>query len=203
MNFGKLIKERHSIRDYQDKDVKHDLVCEVLEAAKSAPSSGNVQNWVFIVVRNKDKMLRLSSACLDQDWIAQAPALIVICYDFRNIQSLYPKRAVEFSIQNTATATTQMMLKATELGLGTCWVDISDKNEAANCLKLPPHLVPSHLITLGYQKGAYKKTKRNEIQLVTYFEEFGFTKRETNLSAFPLEKNLDKLKKKLIKKRKK
>ncbi|MEK6826280.1 MAG: nitroreductase family protein [Nanoarchaeota archaeon] len=195
MEFDEIITARHSIREYQNKEVKHEILCEILDSAKQAPSSGNIQNWTFMIVNDKKKMSRLAKACLDQDWITTAPVLIVVCYNDKSIKTLFPKKYVEFSLQNTTIASTYIMLKAVTLGLGTCWIDIEKKEDVANCLKLPNHIIPSHLITIGYHKGQYKRTSRNEISIVTYFEEYG--KRTKSFSPFPLDKTIRKIKKKI------
>ena len=195
MDLNKVIFSRHSIRDYEDKGIKHEILSEILDIAKHAPSAGNMQNWLFKVIEDKKKMSKLSESCLNQHWISQAQLLIVVCYDERNAKILFPEKALEYSIQNSTIISTYIMLKATDLRLGSCWVDIAKRDEVSRQLKLPPNIIPSHIITLGYPNGDYKKTTRNEINLVTYFE--GYGNKIKNLSIFPLQKKLDKVKKKL------
>ncbi len=198
MELDSVFLSRHSFREYQDKDISHEIISEILDAAKYAPSAGNMQNWNFIVIRDKKKMTKLAEACLNQYWISQAPILIVVCYDERSVKILFPEKTMEFSLQNNAIATTYLILKATELGLGTCWVDIVKKDESASLLKLPSHTIPTHLIALGYPKGTPKKTRKNDSRLVTFFEEYGNKKIDN--SIFPLQKQFGKLKNKIKKK---
>ena len=56
MEFDEIITARHSISEYQNKEVKHEILCEILDSAKQAPSSGNIQNWTFMIVNDKKKM---------------------------------------------------------------------------------------------------------------------------------------------------
>jgi len=197
MDLNKVIFSRHSTRDYDDKRIKNEVLSEILEIAKYAPSAGNMQNWVFMIIEDKKKMSKLSEACLNQHWISQAPLLIVVCYDERSAKTLFPEKALEYSIQNSTAASIYIMLKARDLDLGSCWVDIVKREEVSRQLKLPPYIIPSHIITIGYPKGDDKKTTRNEINLVTYFEEYG--NKIKNFSIFPLQKKPDKVKKKKVK----
>ena len=58
MDINQIFDSRHSIRDYQDKDVSYDLIGELIDSARKAPSSGNVQNWRFIIVKDKKREMR-------------------------------------------------------------------------------------------------------------------------------------------------
>lgn len=192
MDLNSILDSRHSIREYQGKDVNYNLIGELLDAARKAPSSGNVQNWRFIIVKDKTKRNDIATACLKQYWMNQAPVHIVVCYDESNVKELYPKLYEEFSIQNTAIAASYILLKATELKLGTCWVAVFDKNAVSKILKLPSNLHPVIIITVGYPKSKPKITKRHPVEYLIYFEEFGYSNRKRDASIFPLEKQFTK-----------
>jgi len=195
MDLDTIFASRHSIRDYEKKEIPFNLLAEVIDSTRGAPSAGNMQNWVLIVVQDKKMMNTLAQSCLDQYWISQSGALIVVCYDDRNAKALFPKDYQEFSIQNTAIVSIYMMLKATELGLGACWVNIEKKENVSINLKLPSYITPSHILALGYSKGMHKKTSKLDPKVVTYFESYGIKKRDT--SIFPIKKQIEKIKKKL------
>ena len=192
MDLDKIIASRHSIREYASKDVTYKTIGEILDIAKNAPSSSNVQNWRFIIVKDKSKKEKIAKSCLDQLWMSKAPVHIVVCYDERNIKTLFPKEYVEYSIQNVSIISTLIMLKATELGLGTCWVAVSNQREISSILKIPDFIIPSVIITLGYANNYHKKTTRNQLNTMLHFEEYG--KKQIDTSIFPLSKHVKKLK---------
>jgi len=203
MDLNQIFDLRHSIRDYKDKDVHYDLIGELIDAAHKAPSSGNVQNWRFIIVKNKIKRNSIATASLKQYWMNQSPVHIVVCYDELNIKELYPKLHEEFSLLNIALATSNILLKATELGLGTCIVAVFDKNAISKILKLPSNVSPVMIITVGYPSGKHKITKRFDIEHFIYFEEYGYSSRKRDSTIFPLQKQVRKISEKINKKIKK
>lgn len=198
MDLDKVITNRYSVKDYKSKEIDLRLIGSILDTAKNAPSSGNAQNWRFIIVRDRGKKEKISRCCLDQLWMIQAPVHIVVCYDERNIKTLFPDNYEEFSIQNVAIISTLIMLKATDLDLGTCWVSVDNKDEISNLLKLPNFIKPSVVITLGHPKYKYKSSKRTSLDKLVYFEQFGIGNKQTDTSLFPLEKYIKRLKKELI-----
>ena len=118
MNVMDAVKARRSIRAYQDRPIEEEKLLKVLEAGRLAPSARNLQDWKFIVVRDKNKRQRLSVVALDQSFVAQAPVVIVACGTETELmtcgQYTYP---IDVSI-----AVDHMSLEATDLGLGTCWI---------------------------------------------------------------------------------
>ena len=186
MKLDEIISSRHSIRDYESKDVSSKLIGEILDAARNAPSSGNIQNWQVIIVKDLKSKEGISKSCLNQPWMSKAPVHLVICYDERNAKALYPEDYEKFSIQNTSIFAAFIMLKAAELSLGTCWVAVSNAFEISSILKLPDYIIPSIIITLGYPRGMHKKTTRDKIETIIHFEQFGTKK--INTTIFPLSK---------------
>ncbi|MEK6952411.1 MAG: nitroreductase family protein [Nanoarchaeota archaeon] len=203
MDINQIFDSRHSIRDYQDKDVSYDLIGELIDSARKAPSSGNVQNWRFIIVKDKKKRNEIATASLKQYWMNQSPVHIVVCYDDSNIKELYPKLHEDFSLLNCAITSTHILLKATELKLGTCIVAVFDKNAVSKILKLPQNIHPVLIITIGYPKGRHKATKRHPIEYLIYFDEYGYSHKKRDASIFPLQKHIKKISEKIQKEIKK
>ena len=195
MDFEKVLRSRHSIREYKQTDVSYKDLGVILDAAITAPSSGNMQNWRFIIVKDKKKKEEIARSCLDQLWMNQAPVHIVVCYDEENIKKLFPEDYYEFSIQNTAIISTYIILKATELNLGSCWVAISNKRRIERILELPENYKPVNVITLGYPINGYRKTTREQVKFLIHFE--SYRKRERDTSLVPLSKNIEKIKEKV------
>jgi nitroreductase len=151
MDVFEAIAKRRSIRKYQDKDVDDRLIGVLLWAAAQAPSAGNLQEWRFIVVRDKKTKELLYNAALRQDHIKEAPVLIVVAADLE-IQGLkYGKRGeLVYALLDCAAAIENMLLAATSIGLATCWISAFDEEDVKNILRLPDFIRPIAIITVGY-----------------------------------------------------
>ena len=151
MDVFEAIAKRRSIREYQDKDVDDKFIGVLLWAAAQAPSAGNLQEWRFIVVRNKKTKELLYNAALRQEHVKDAPVLIVVAADLE-VQSLrYGKRGeLVYSLEDCAAAIQNMLLAATALGLGACWVGAFDEEDVKSILRLPDFIRPIAIITVGY-----------------------------------------------------
>ena len=151
MDTLECIRKRRSIRKYQDKPVEWDKVVKIIEAARLAPSSGNIQNWKFIIVREYSSKKKIAHACFDQGWIEEVPVLIVAVVDSEQAERFYGTRGERlYSIQNCAAAIENMLLAATDLGLGSCWVGAFDESLVRTIVQLPEHVIPHAVITIGY-----------------------------------------------------
>ena len=73
------IFSRRSIRKFITKPVEEEKILRIIDAARWAPSAGNLQDWHFIIVRDEGRKFQVSEAALGQYWIARAPVVIVIC----------------------------------------------------------------------------------------------------------------------------
>ncbi|MAG50327.1 nitroreductase [archaeon] len=200
MDFKRVISSRRSIRKYLDKEVPWELISEILDAGIKAPSAGNIQSYKFIVVTDKKKKDEIAVASLKQSWMKGAHAHIVICSDKEDIKKFYGERGSLYSTQNCALAAENMLLKATSLSLGACFVGAFDDKAIKRILKVPNGFKPEITITLGYPDERPSLRKRMALENLVFFDEYGNKKRD--ISLFPLEKQVKKVKK-LIKKIKK
>src|SRR5512137_1273528 len=115
MEFTEVIAARKSVRKYSDKPIDNESIMKCFEAARIAPSWANKQCWHFIVIRDREKIEKLSSTI--NFWMKDAPAVIVACGDpaksgFKNGQHYY--------LVDVAIALEHFVLAATNEGLGTC-----------------------------------------------------------------------------------
>jgi nitroreductase len=165
------IMGRRSIRKYQDKDISNDKILKMLDAARWAPSSGNTQTWRFYVVKNSEVKRKLSSAALNQRHIRDAPVVIVITYDMQEMYSAYRERGVNlYAIQDAAAATQNMLLRAYDLGIATCWVGAFDEAEASKILNLPGHIRPVAIVTVGYPAEEETSSRKPLESVVEFIE---------------------------------
>lgn len=160
---------RRSIRKYKDIDVEDDKIRKILEAAIWAPSSGNTQTWRFYVVRNEKIKREISAAALNQRHIREAPVVIVVGYDIQEMYSAYRERGVNlYAIQDSAAATQNLLLRAYDLGLGTCWVGAFDEKEVSDILNIPPHIRPVAIVTVGYPAERSVSTRKSLESVVKF-----------------------------------
>ncbi len=151
MDALEAILRRRSIRRYQDRPVEEEKIGRILLAAVHAPSAGDVRCWRFIVVRNRDKKEAIYRAALRQPQVLQAPVLVVVAADLEAIRRAYGRRGVNlYSIQDAAAATENMLIAATSLGLGTCWIGAFSEGEVSKIVGLPPQVRPLAIVTIGY-----------------------------------------------------
>jgi nitroreductase len=150
MDILKAVKERRSIRDFQEKDIPNAVLDRLAEALIWAPSAGNLQARKFYFVRHPDTKKRIAAAALNQRFIAEAPLVIVGCTDNR-IATKYGERGVSlYCVQDVALSIMGMMLVAHENRLGSCWVGAFNEAEIAALLKMPMYLRPVAVIPVGY-----------------------------------------------------
>lgn len=145
------IIERRSVRRFTDEEVPMATVGRILDAACHAPSAGNLQPWEFYVVKNREMREKLAVAALNQEFVATAPVVIVVCALPELSARRYGDRGrYLYAIQDTAAAVQNILLAAHGYGLATCWVGAFDEEKVVRLLQLPPGRRPVALIPLGY-----------------------------------------------------
>lgn len=165
------IKSRRSVRIFREDQIPDDILGKILEAATWAPSSGNLQNWEFVVVKDIGIRESIARNCR-QDFIKKAPVLIVVCSNKKKVLN-YGKRGEEFfGIQNTSAAVQNLLLAAHSLGLGTCWVGSFDEAGLSEILSLPDYVQPVAVIPMGYPEGNPRQTDRIPAEDVTFIDKY-------------------------------
>ncbi len=172
MDFWQVIRTRHSVRDFAEgQDVDDELVNGLIGAAIEAPSAGNRQSWHFVVVRSAAARAALAHAAGDQMFVASAPVIIVVCADPARSASRYRERGRSlYTLQDTAAATENLLLAATALGLGACWVGAFDEDKARRALGLRAGLIPVAIVPVGYPCApSTRETARRPMSEVTSY----------------------------------
>jgi len=173
MELFEAINKRRSIRNYSEEPVEWDKVVKILESAIRAPSSGNVQNWRFVIVTDKKLRSKLAEASLQQYWMENAPIHIIVCSDNFEIKKLYGERGEKlYSIQNCAAAIQNMLLTATALGLGSCWVGAFEDEAVARILGISGDVTIQAIITIGYTHEKPMPPMHLTLEDVCYFEKY-------------------------------
>ena len=178
MTLDEIIKNRYSVRKFADKAVKKDDILACLEASRLAPSACNSQPTHFYILQNeaKDKFAdtvftKIYRPC---NFFKKAPVLVAVCVDKAANLAVKTGQKITgkpFYITDQAIAAEHFVLKATELGLGTCWVGWFNSKKAAEFLKLKDNFEVHNLIALGYAEyqGPRPKISRKKIEEIYTF----------------------------------
>ena len=200
---SKLLNElraRRSVRKYLDKQVPEELIREVLEAARWAPSAHNAQPWRFIVLADPQAKRRLAETMADT-WASEAakegvyiepktfklrverfvnaPALVLACFCMDGMAKLPDdeKQRIErdLAMQSLAAAVQNMLLAAHSLGLGTCWFCAPSfcKQTVRETLEIPKEVEPEALIMLGYPAEEPAAPVRKPLDEYCFREKWG------------------------------
>ncbi len=168
------IRLRRSVRKYSELPVEWDKIGTVVDAARVAPSAGNLQSWRFIVVESHPKRKALAEACMKQFWMEEAPVHILIVMIEKKIREFYGKRGVEFySVQEAAMAAQNMMLAAHAIGLGSCFVSAFDRERVIDIFNLPADIEPMGIVTLGYPAESPQEPIKYRLENVTFMDRWG------------------------------
>ena len=154
-----VIKNRYSVRAYQDRPVESEVLQTVLEAARLAPSARNMQDWRFVVVQDAALRQRLMAAANNQTFVAQAPVVIACCATQPDYVMRCGQRAAPIDV---AIAIDHMTLQAVEEGLGTCWIGSFYEDQVKEILGIPDEVAVIELLTLGYPADTPPASKNRE-----------------------------------------
>jgi len=124
------------------------MIEDVLEAARLAPSGNNKQPWKFMIIKDTKKL----DGLFYQDFVLKAPVIIVCAADptvYQKVEGWDSEDDVR-AIRDLSIATSQMVLQATELGLGTCYIGWVKKDKIKEVLGIEKKYLVPYVITLGY-----------------------------------------------------
>jgi nitroreductase len=157
---------------FQPGHVSRARLSAVLEAARWAPSAGNLQPWRFVVALDGEVRRGLSRAAFNQSFVASAPAVVVVAAVPSESARLYRERGVElYCLQDTAAAIQNLLLAATSEGLAACWVGAFDEAGVSRVLNLDPGWRPVAMIPIGYPARRPGRRSRRSLDAVTVWVE--------------------------------
>jgi nitroreductase len=165
MEFFEVLKQRHSIRAFAPTPVEQEKLQKILEAANLAPSAGNLQAYEIYLVRKKPQRVALARAAWDQEFVAQAPVVLVFLAHPARASRQYGQRGAKlYALQDATIACAFAMLAATALGLATVWVGAFDDNAVARVVGVPEGLLPVAILPIGYAAEQPEPTSRRQLQ---------------------------------------
>ena len=166
MEFSELIARRYSVRAYKPDPVEDDKLRQVLEAARLAPTAANRQSFQLIVIRTAGKQAELKRL-YQREWFLQAPLIICVCA--LPSQAWARRDGKNYADVDATIAMDHLILAATNLGLGTCWVAAFDPQAAREILQLPEGVEPIAFTPLGYPADRLGQKERKPLsELVRY-----------------------------------
>ena len=173
MDVLEAIKGRRSIRAFKNQDVPAETVEELIDAARWAPSAGNIQPWEFVIVTHAETKRRLSDAALHQSFIEEAPVVIVVCADVARSSWGYGSRGTNlYCLQDTAAAIENMLLAAQALGLATCWVGAFREDDVAKVVNTPRNVRLVAIVPVGRPAEKPRARPKRSLREIVHYEKF-------------------------------
>ena len=172
MDVFEAIKGRRSVRKYKPKSVEREITGKLLDAARWAPSGGNIQPWLFIVVEDHGilEMVRKISP----GYFGEAPLAILVCSDKKRAQRVGGTLGRDYlTIADCAMAAQNIQLAAFALGLGTCVVKSFSHGAMKEILDIPEGTEPELLVIVGYPDSIPAPPRRTPLNEILYLNKFG------------------------------
>lgn len=180
-----LLKSHRSIRKFKPDPIPDDLLSDILNSARQAPTSSNLQAYSIIVVTDKEKRKTLSHLCGDQPWVASCPVFLAMCPDLNRLQRICESRGYEINdrhvelfivaVVDTALVAQNILVASEGSGLGVCMIGAIRNNPDGVCelLKLPEKVFPLMGMCLGWPDQDPIVKPRLPEKVAVYREEYG------------------------------
>ena len=176
-----IIGRRRSVRCFLDKPVEKEKILACLDAARLAPSAENLQPWRFVVLDDPDLKKAFSQAAFTgiysrTRFAERAGILILVLSKPDIVANRLGKQlqGIPFHYLDIGISGQQLVLQATELGLGTCWIGWFNVRRARRFFKIPRKYKIAGLIALGYADPPELKPRpKKPLEEVAWFNRFG------------------------------
>ena len=159
-NFKNKVKALQCRDEYLSDPIELETLTDILEHVKYTPSMANMQPWEIVVVTNPEIRIELKRALLDpmlreddelrQEWLSDAPVILVVCMDQRRAKVRFGERGSEFAILDIGAAISNLMHAAWNQGLRGCNLREFDQNKVREILEIPKNVLPLALVALGH-----------------------------------------------------
>ena len=156
MDFLKLCADRYSVRSFSDTPIPDEVLNQILEAGRLAPTAMNLQPQRVFVIRSQAALetMRTVKKCYG------AGTVLMVCGD-TEVACNRPKVDHCMAEMDCTIVTAQMMLAAASLGVGSCWICAFDVPAMAKVFDLPENLTPYILLALGYPAADCEPSPRH------------------------------------------
>lgn len=183
-DFLEILKSHRSIRKFTDQQVDETLLNNILDSARQAPTSSNLQAYSIIVIRDPGKKKLLAEYCGNQAWVEQCPILLALCPDLHRLDEICRLRGYTMqdqyleiflvSVVDTSLVAQNIAVASEASGLGICMIGGIRNNPGKVCelLKLPNRVFPLMGMCLGYPDHEPMVKPRLPHDLVIHLEEY-------------------------------
>jgi len=171
MDVKEAIHKRKSIRKYQDRPIPEEIIEELLDAARRAPSAKNTQSHKYFVIKDKETINNLRTHnVFKRPFAYDAPLIIVCCAN----PKLYPESVdvdnspEDYALIDLSIATSFLVLRATELGLGTVFVAWVYRDKLREVLNIPDEYIVPFVLPIGYPAEDPAPRTRKELGRIQF-----------------------------------
>ena len=160
MDFMELAKKRYSVRKYSDKPLDDETLKLITDSALIAPTAKNDQAFKVYVIKSKEALEKINelSPC-----IFGANVVILVCADKTREYHNRLEEGVTSGTEDASIVATHMMLRAAELGVGSCWVNVFPNSKTAEVFSLPEGIFPVLLMPIGYPAEDSEPSERHSL----------------------------------------
>lgn len=148
-----IFQKRHAVRSFEDKKIEPEKIREILAAAGSAPSAGDLKAREIVSVEDGSLRRKIAHAAHDQDFIAEAPLVLVFFAVLQRSEKKYRQRGRDlYAIQDATLAAGFAWLQAVALDLSACWVGGFEDGEVITNLNISEDWLPICIMPVGYAR---------------------------------------------------
>ncbi len=146
--FMDLVRERYSVRKFDERPVEEEKLAQILESGRLAPTATNAQPQRVYVLKSQEALEKVRAVTA---MTYCAPVVLLVCYDNKVSAKVTrePDKHDTGEVDASIVATT-MMMEATDLGLGTLWARGYCAQDLIDAYQLPKNIIPVCLLAVGY-----------------------------------------------------
>ena len=145
-----FIFNRRSVRKYEGREIPADMFTDLFEAAMAAPSAVARDPWHFLLITERKMLDTIVKILPNGQMLRQAPAAVIVCGDINKAHA----NEVSYMLQDLSAAVENLLLAATALGLGSCWLGMHPRQDRIDGIRslfsLPANIIPMCTIALGW-----------------------------------------------------
>ena len=169
MDFQELINVRYSARAYKPDAVEEEKLEKVLQAAVLAPTAANRQPFRVIVIRTEGREEELKQI-YGRDWFVQPSIVLCVCAVLEESWERRMYDGLNYYQVDAAIVMDHIIMAATDLDLGTCWIAAFNPDAAREVLALPDGVEPVIFTTLGYAADELRPKKRKDVSELVHYD---------------------------------
>lgn len=173
MDFEEVMKGRRSVRAFDTRSVSINTIFKIIDAARWAPTSGNVNDWEVVIIQKPERKFAIAEAAIGQYWMTRAPYILIFCSRIEKTKRLYGRRGEIYAIQNASAAIQNVLLEAYNEGLAGCWVGAFEEESIKSIIRAGDDLRVAALVPIGYPLENPAAPKRPELKSIVYFGKYG------------------------------